>query len=746
MKFIFFVIFNLLVFLVGAQPVFTRDATIPVSNFGTPLKNAWAGGLNFTEWSAIDLDLDGIKDLAIYDKSGEKIRTFKNDDIAGTASYTHAPQFQNAFPTDVNSWAVFYDFNNDGKADLFTYALGLGGVRVYKNTSTPGNLQFTFYTNFLKSDYNPNGVPNISNLPSSSVAVPGLADIDNDGDMDILTFQTSGIQLEWHKNMSMERYGHLDSLAFDMVDGCWGDAVENNCEATLNYQFCPLVMRYNEAVKNNPNNVDAVMHAGSCMMCIDMDGDNDKEVVLGDISCDSVEYFRNAGSTSNANFDYATKLFPNATDPIAFKQFPCTYFLDLDNDGIRDLIAAPNIQTSENYRGAWYYKNIGADNIPNFSLIKKNFLQDEMLEFGEGSYPTTFDYDGDGDLDIIVGNFGYYQPVSLYSSRLAVLQNVGTTTLPSFNTVNLDYMSLSTYNLKNMAPSFGDMDGDGDKDMIVGDITGRLTYFTNTAGAGNVANFTLTADFTTGFLAGIDVGNNAYPQIIDVNKDGLLDLLVGEYDGSLNYYKNVGTANNPVLSLVITNFGGVKVNRPGYYEAHSTPFMFDDNGSYKLMVGSDRGYLYMFGNIDGNLNGNFTLIDSTYNDIYEGEQMAPTLADFNADGKLDLVVGNYSGGLAYFKGVGTFGIEENIAVYSEMNLFPIPVQNELNLSFNDFNNQLKEITIIDGLGREIKSITSKENNVKIEMENLVSGFYVLQCKIIMPDNRYYFVTEKFVKN
>ena len=66
-------------------------------------------------------------------------------------------------------------------------------------------------------------------------------------------------------------------------------------------------MRYNEAVKNNPNNVDAVMHAGSCMMCLDMDGDNDKEVVLGDISCDSVEYFRNAGSIANANFDYATK-------------------------------------------------------------------------------------------------------------------------------------------------------------------------------------------------------------------------------------------------------------------------------------------------------------------------------------------------------------------------------------------------------------------------------------------------------
>ncbi|MBK6834664.1 MAG: hypothetical protein IPG89_10465 [Bacteroidetes bacterium] len=88
MKNYFIGIFCLCVFMSKAQPVFTRDATIPVSYFGNPLKNAWAGGLNFTEWSAIDLDLDGIKDLAIYDKSGERIRTFKNDNISGTASYT----------------------------------------------------------------------------------------------------------------------------------------------------------------------------------------------------------------------------------------------------------------------------------------------------------------------------------------------------------------------------------------------------------------------------------------------------------------------------------------------------------------------------------------------------------------------------------------------------------------------------------------------------------------------------------
>lgn len=92
----------------------------------SPLKNPWVGGFNFTEWSVLDIDIDGIKDLVVFDKSGEIIRTFKNDNLPGIASFKHAPEYQSSFPTEISSWVLFYDFNNDGKEDLFTYALGLG--------------------------------------------------------------------------------------------------------------------------------------------------------------------------------------------------------------------------------------------------------------------------------------------------------------------------------------------------------------------------------------------------------------------------------------------------------------------------------------------------------------------------------------------------------------------------------------------------------------------------------------------
>ena len=96
------------------------------------------------------------------------------------------------------------------------------------------------------------------------------------------------------------------------------------------------------------------------------------------------------------------------------------------------------------------------------------------------------------------------------------------------------------------------MDGDGDLDLWVGDGNGRLYYFTNGAGAGNMAQFSYTYPFNNIF-----VGQDAKPCIRDVSGDGLLDLLIGEQNNELNLFVNTGTKNKPGFGNVPDqkNFG-----------------------------------------------------------------------------------------------------------------------------------------------------------------------------------------------
>ena len=154
-----------------------------------------------------------------------------------------------------------------------------------------------------------------------------------------------------------------------------------------------------------------------------------------------------------------------------------------------------------------------------------DFLQNEMLETGQGACPVFFDYNADGLMDIVVAHGVYDAGIPGIVSRLSLYKNTGTATAPAFQLMDEDYASLSNYNLFfPIAATFGDLDGDGDQDMIIGDFAGNIHYFNNSAGPGNTASFLL----TTPVYMGIDVGNNATPQLVDLDNDGLLDLVIGK--------------------------------------------------------------------------------------------------------------------------------------------------------------------------------------------------------------------------
>ncbi len=692
--------------------------TISVIKNGYSLKLPWAGGLNACIFSELDLNNDSKNDLIAFDKvnnfSYGIFRCFINQGSAGQTKYSFANSYNAQLPT-VQQWACFHDYNNDGKADLFTYALG--GIKVYKNVSV-STLSFTLEKQLLISNATPTTTANYINIYSSPISLPGFSDIDNDGDLDIVAFNASGFQLEYHKNMSKELYSNADSLVFELNETTWGDFSESNCAVALN-QF----------KTSDPN-----LHSGSCLLCFDRDGDGDKDLLLGDVSCNRMLYLDNTGSATVAHIGDTTKLYPNyplkaSTQVINLNSFPCGHHIDVNNDGKKDLIVCPNSINGENTASVWLYENTSTVTASYFQFKKGDFLQDEMIELGEGAYPVVIDVDADGLKDLVVGNMGYYQ-TGVLKTKLSLYKNIGTLTQPAYTLITNDYANISAFATTNtlvgLVPTFGDIDGDNDMDMVLADYYGKIHFVENTAGNGNPFAFT---NYFYNYFGITTTQGAPYPQLIDVNKDNLLDLLVGLRNGRLAYYKNVGTTTVPSFSLITTTFGNVNVKgAPSLYSTDGScaPFMYDDAGTYKLLCGSISGRIYFYDNIDGNLSGTFNLLDSMVNSINAGPRSAIQYVDVNGDSKRDLFVGNHAGGLHFFNSKAPVGIHElNEEKETQMLIYPNPAKDHVIVRLPKNLSNSAIVYLYNSIGEVVLNTKVHDMTFSLNTTTIAVGVYYL---------------------
>ena len=742
LKFLFFsACFFLLSLMANAQLYFNRTDTVIVQLAnGIPLKNPWAGGLNFLQVSDIDLNYDGIMDLFVFDRTGNKISTFINGGTANTVDYKYDHSFVNKFPK-LDSWALLRDYNCDGKMDIFTHT-NLG-IQVYKNDGDAVNgLHFTLAKHTLYAYYIDTNPPsNYLNLYVTSTDIPAIYDVDNDGDLDVLTFDFAGTRMQWSKNFSLENYGTCDSLNYFMlVDECFGDFEENFSNNSVNLDVCSASEHLAPLIENLDDR--SSRHAGSCTLCADLNGDTLRDLVLGDISFSNITYLTNGGTLQMADMISQETSYPPNTTSVSAPLFPCSFYVDVNNDSVRDLLVSPNANTcSISDKSLWWYKNTHTDDSANFQFQQMNFLQNEMIEVSEGAYPSFVDFNNDGLTDVIIGNYGYPNNGCVYTSKLTALKNIGTATQPKFELFSKDYASLGALALQNLVPTFGDLDNDGDQDMIVGASDGRLYYYQNVAAPGLTANYVLNSALFSGML----FGQYASPQLVDVNRDNKLDILSGRSNGKLNYYKNIGTSTNPAFSADSANyfFGNVNVIPPNVSNGFSFPCLFNHNGHYELFVGSANGKIYHYNNIDNNLNGAFNLLDSTFQDLYEGERCTPEVFDINNDAQPDLIVGNYSGGVSFFIGDSLAGSQQisELSYIPQIKLYPNPVDEIIYFSMDDILklHAIKlEITNLQGQVIHSEIYTPGSLNA-FHTASLKSGIYF--CKL---SNGSFVNTSKFV--
>lgn len=201
-------------------------------------------------------------------------------------------------------------------------------------------------------------------------------------------------------------------------------------------------------------------------------------------------------------------------------------------------------------------------------------------------------------------------------------------------------------------PEFGDLDDDGDMDLIVGAGDGTIHYFENTGDAAN-PNFVERTGAANPFDA--VQGDGTHPELADLDGDGDLDLLVGYYDGTVHYFQNQGDAQGPVF---VEQTGGANPFNGLDVGSGAKPQLadLDADGDLDAVIVATNGAVRYYENVGNALAPNFTLVTGPA-DPFSGFSFwgGPILQfhDIDGDGDIDVAFGQAEGPLGFLENTGS---------------------------------------------------------------------------------------------
>ena len=744
---------------------FRKSDSEPVVRWqdGRVLEDAWFGGLNAVHTAAIDLDGDGTDDYILFDRIGSRVRCF-------SSAWEAMPGLENQLPA-LSYWVQTLDYNQDGLKDIFTFN-GISGLRLYRNDSYADgdgyHLAFALVSDGLPALMFGSPTP----VYCTNEDFPVIADIDGDGDWDILNFwvPSSGDFLLFYRNFAMENLGRADTFCLEVADWSWGCFVESEESNQIFLDSCSSRNETLESVQwlkgENPGSesvfpADAkneTKHAGSTIFGLRNPQSGLYDIVLGDVGYPGLYYLQNGGMPEEAHIAAYDTVFP-LSDPVQLYNFPVISTIYY-RDTLCYLLSPYETDpfNAEGSQSVWRYAETGSG--PAWSrLLQKDFLQDRMLDFGAGAYPAAYDYDHDGLTDLVVGNYGrktgaYYELGdwnTVMVSSLALLRNVGTASQPAFELVSDDFLGLSEWGLRALYPCFSDLDGDGQDEMVLGMEDGRLWLFRiQDAGLGKSLGQAVLLD--SNFLE-VTLNRFSAPVFFDLNQDGLPDLIAGERQhvwqtrpqrltkGSLTYFENQGAGADgiPVFVKQTDSLGGVDViDRSFSNFGYARPSFFQaEDGEIYLACGSENGEVFLYSGIRGNPDGAFTYLgkiacgglgeggaEAASRKLDVGIHAAPLLYDFTGDGLPELIVGNQCGGLQYFTS-DALSIWEDAASAPpspklDIKIYPNPVYSGFYLEVPCPG----VFRLFDAGGRLVRYCRLKDGKQYIELQDMMPGIYI----------------------
>lgn len=701
---------------------------VPVSARGKVLTAPWSGGLNTPQFSTIDLNRDGQEDLFIFDRQLRKVYTWLAVQQNGQWQYRYAPAYEVFFPAELENWVLLRDYNCDGLKDIFTSSPL--GIKVYQQeAATSGQLKFSLAEEALF--YKDNKV----NMQMQSADVPAIADVDSDGDLDILISEFSrGLTLELYRNQQAEQSLACGTLRFEQQTNWWGGITEcDGCNSYLFGAFCRVAAPQHSG------------HDGSALLLLDIDADGDKDLVMGGVQCNNLVLMENEGTAENAEMTGFSPTFPAAT-PASFPIFPAAYYEDVTFDGVPDMLVAPQVAqgtqaahdfVAVNYENAtWLYRNGGAADQPDFEFVQDDFLQGQMLDMGEGAFPAFADLDGDGDLDMLVANAVATRDGN-YSSSLHFYRNTGTSATPAFELETNDYLSLQQEQLFNIKPAFADMNGDGATDLVLTYKTSahnstRISYIPNKAAKGQAALY----DFANVQLVQA-ISENASPAFVDADADSDLDLLLGNSDGSLTFYRNTGNAAAPIYKEESSAFAGIDADFERRF-LHPAIADVDGDSAPDLLTTDESGTLRIYRNLAAALQGAALTSETELvkNELLDGLQVSRfgkglsiTTAALGGENTLYVIIGTQGGGLYMLEQTGgNTAAPTTPEAGLTLEVYPNPADRSAEEAIQVKASEPVTLQVYDAIGKRVYSTSGTYNRSHIlPLQHLRAGIYIIRA-------------------
>jgi hypothetical protein len=583
--------------------------------------------------------------------------------------------------------ACFGDFNGDGDLDTLV-GLDDGTTNYYENRGTLRHADMRSTSDILPGT-----------VAASGDAMPFAADLDGDGDLDVVIGQADG------------------TLAY----------FENTGTATAP-DFLERV-----GVDNPFDGID--VGDGSCPCLADLDGDGDLDLLIGAGGIIVPFYFENTGSRTAPAFVERTGTGSPFTDGDVLS-FPTPVAADLDDDGDLDLVAG------DAYGNVFLFENIGTRKKPAFALrtgtdnpfdgvgvpggLARPALADldndgdvdamiasadgrvfafenigtpanadftERVTFDDVASPAFADLDGDGDLDLVVG---------LLYGAFSYYENTGTADAPAFvhrpgPASPLDGISVTFF----AAPTFADLDDDGDLDLLVGDLASLTPrYFENTGDAAS-PSFTERIGAANPF-DGFAIGYSLRPTLVDIDGDGDIDCFVGEKYSTIHFFENTGTAAIPAFVERLDGDNPLNGILPATSYVPTPTFVdFDGDGDFDCPIGVMDYYsaTILYAENDGDAtNPSFTLAVGGNNPFAAGVSgmafLRPAVVDIDADGQPEAFVGDK------YSAIKHYVLSEQVANGSGFAIMAAEVEN-LGVPLTEFT---KKPTVTSGYFDPVKDL------------------------------------------